>query len=162
MRARDGADGLTLSHWAESSSTPVSPVHLSPPRSHRGTSHTSVSTYSAQFGRLRESCSTCNWPQKSNICHPQQYQIKILATFLPFYFIKNALHLLRHGAYEPTFVSHCWFISALNLRWQKLLICFFTMFYFPFWTQRNVSAFIYLKAEIWQHMLALIFPASLF
>lgn len=134
--------------WADSSSTPASPVHLSPPGSHQGTSHSSVSTCSAQFGRLRVSNPTSNWPPKSNICHTLYYWIWIWSLFV-----------FRPQS-NPAYLSS--FISALNVRCQKLLLFLSWPFFFQL-DLKTVFAFTTSqKAEIWQDMLALIFTASVF
>lgn len=102
LSGSQGRSGWTDTE-ADSSSTPASPVHLSPPGSHRGTSHSSVSTCSAQFGRRRVSNRTSNWPPKSNICHAELLNLNLKFVCFSLFLI----HDIYSDLYESTLVIPC-------------------------------------------------------
>lgn len=119
--------------WADSSSAPASPVHLSPPHSHQGTSHSCVSIYSAQFGRFRVAALAVIRHEKGTaVTHIKIPNICFFKTLFK-------THDLHSDVSEITSAALC-LLFSLNVRWQQLIFWTSPIF---FWLNTNtVLAFL--------------------
>lgn len=120
-----GWNGWTDTELAGTTPAPLQHLlSICPHHTHTGgRSHSSVSTYSAQFGRLSVSYSASNWPPKSNIFHSVaavKYEVwRLLFFVLSFYtqhFHATVWISLSHALLFTTLT-----ISPVCVGWHKLL-----------------------------------------